>query len=243
MNNMNNNNILISIEGNIGSGKSTFLNYLKQKYHNNSSVIFMDEPVDEWQNIKDKNGNDILELFYNDKEKYAFSFQMLAFISRYKLLNDVIHQNKSKIIISERSLFTDEYVFAQMLYDSKHIKDVEFQIYKKWVLAFSELIPNQIIYIANDPIVSLNRISVRSRKGENNISEDYLNSCHIYHQNMMNAIKEKYSASCEIITFDGNIDIFKMKDTFDKWDKSLNICQSIHSSSSHENLIHIVNGC
>ena len=42
---------IISIEGNIGSGKSTFVNELKDNIEN---VLFIDEPVDQWEEIKDK---------------------------------------------------------------------------------------------------------------------------------------------------------------------------------------------
>ena len=52
---------IISIEGNIGSGKSTFLQHLKT--HNKSdNVIFVDEPVAEWLKIKDSSNKNILEL-------------------------------------------------------------------------------------------------------------------------------------------------------------------------------------
>lgn len=238
-----NNNILISIEGNIGSGKSTFLNYLKQKHKDNTSVIFLDEPVKDWENIKDDQDKNILELFYDNKKKYSFSFQMLAFISRYKLLHDVITNNTSKIIISERSLFTDEFVFAQMLYDSKDIEEIEFQIYKKWVLSFSTYIPNKIIYISTDPTTALNRVETRSRKGENNISIEYLKSCHSYHDKMIEIIKSKYQSNkCEIIKFDGNIDIFQVKTTFDNWNETINIEPQIYSNTSYKDLIALVNG-
>ena len=73
---------IISIEGNIGSGKTTLLQNLKNKYKNNPQVIFLKEPVDEWNNIKDSNGTTILEKFYLDQEKYSFAFQMMAYISR-----------------------------------------------------------------------------------------------------------------------------------------------------------------
>ena len=75
---------LVSIEGNIGSGKSTLLAYLKQKYGDNDTIIFLKEPVDEWEQIKDCNGNTILKKFYADQQKYAFPFQMMAYISRIK---------------------------------------------------------------------------------------------------------------------------------------------------------------
>ena len=83
---------IISVEGNIGSGKTTLLENLKDKYKSNPNVIFLREPVDEWENIKDKNGTTMLEKFYSDQKRYSFSFQMLAFISRLVLLKKTIKE-------------------------------------------------------------------------------------------------------------------------------------------------------
>ena len=58
--------MLISIEGNIGSGKSTIIEYLKTLQ--NDKIIFVDEPVNEWLNIKDINGMNALDCFYKDKK-------------------------------------------------------------------------------------------------------------------------------------------------------------------------------
>ena len=58
---------LVSIEGNIGSGKSTLLENLKTYYNDNTNVIFLKEPVDDWEKIKDKQGNTILKKFYLDQ--------------------------------------------------------------------------------------------------------------------------------------------------------------------------------
>ena len=74
--------MLISIEGNIGSGKSTLVDYLKSL----NSYIFVDEPVNEWLAIKDKDGSNALECFYNNQKENAFCFQILAYITRLKKL-------------------------------------------------------------------------------------------------------------------------------------------------------------
>ena len=71
---------IISIEGNIGTGKSTLVQMLKDTYKNNNNVVFLQEPVDMWNTIKDSNGETILSKFYGNQEKYAFSFQMMAYI-------------------------------------------------------------------------------------------------------------------------------------------------------------------
>jgi deoxyadenosine/deoxycytidine kinase len=83
---------IVSIEGNIGSGKSTLLENLRKYYGNNSHIIFLKEPVDDWEKIQDKQGNTILKKFYADQEKYSFPFQMMAYISRLKILRDTFLQ-------------------------------------------------------------------------------------------------------------------------------------------------------
>ena len=55
--------VVLSIEGNIGSGKSTILKFLKENNTTND-IIFLKEPVDKWENIKDVEGTTILEHFY-----------------------------------------------------------------------------------------------------------------------------------------------------------------------------------
>ena len=189
--------VILSIEGNIGSGKSTIIDYFKNNYHNDN-IIFLPEPVDEWDNIKDNENNTILKKFYNNQKKYSFAFQMMAYISRLNLLRNTIKNNPNKIIISERSLFTDKYVFAKMLYDSGNMEDVEYQIYNNWFQSFLDLAPiSKMIYLKTNPKISFDRISIRNRQGEDNIPYDYIKNCHLYHNNMYDEIKfEKKIIDC-----------------------------------------------
>jgi deoxycitidine kinase/deoxyguanosine kinase len=77
---------IISIDGNIGSGKSTLMGKLKTYFINNKNVVFLKEPVDEWDTIRDENNVTMLEKFYADQKTYSFPFQMMAYISRLALL-------------------------------------------------------------------------------------------------------------------------------------------------------------
>ena len=211
---------IISVEGNIGSGKSTLLENLREKYKSNPNVIFLKEPVDEWETIKDKNGCTMLEKFYSDQKRYSFSFQMLAFISRLVLLKKTIKENPDVIIISERSLITDKMVFAKMLYDSNNIEDVEYQIYLKWFDCFCNDYPiNKIIYIKSSPETCNNRINERGRLGESEISLSYLKSCNDYHDDMIYSLIEQNNVT--ILELDGNINIKKNSDQLDLWLKEI----------------------
>ena len=192
---------IISVDGNIGSGKSTLVNHLREKYKDSEMVCFLDEPVDDWKKIVDEDGVDILSKFYGDTKKYAFSFQMMAYISRIAILREKIRENPDKIIISERSVFTDRNVFAKMLYDDKMIEKVNYEIYLKWFDEFTrDLKINAIIYVNTNPNVCKERILKRNREGEN-IPIEYLEKCHRYHNEWIKELD-----GIEKIVLDGNGD-------------------------------------
>lgn len=177
---------VISIEGNIGSGKSTILEFLKTRFAENKSVAFLSEPVDVWREIKDEMGVDLLTNFYKDQEKFSFHFQMAAYISRIAAITK-LHANKDiKLIIVERSIWTDKNVFAKMLYDDGKISKLEYNIYLKWFDEFSKLINHSLnIYIKTRPEVAFERVKKRNRSGET-IPLEYLQKCHSYHNNWLN---------------------------------------------------------
>jgi len=206
---------IISIEGNIGSGKSTLFEKLKIHFVNNKNIIFVREPVDIWESIQDENGTTILEKFYQDQIKYSFSFQIMAYISRINLLKETIKQHPGVTIITERSLYTDKMVFAKMLYDTHKIEYINYQIYLNLFDTFkNEFNVDNIIYIKTDPDICYNRILKRARNGENNISLDYLQLCDTYHNNMVDILE------CDKIVFNGNVDIYENVSQLNDW-----ICQ------------------
>jgi len=202
---------IISIEGNIGSGKSTIIQNLKAKFEKEDYIYFLDEPVSEWTTLTDNSGKNIIEKFYEDKERYSFSFQMMAYISRLSNLKNLIKniqtnylQHDMVLIICERSLETDRNVFCQMLYDQHFIEEINYQIYMKWFDEFmKELPPISYVYIQTDPEVAYERVQKRNRKGET-MGLDYLKACHAYH--------EKWLSKCSLI-IDGNVTKEKTTET------------------------------
>lgn len=172
---------VISIEGNIGVGKSTFTNLLK-KYFNNCQIV--SEPVDIWINLKDNDNNSILGLFYKDINRWAYTFQNIAYITRMMKITDAI-KSDNDIIFLDRSLGTDKNVFAKMLYDDKILSDIEYNMYNMWCDFYSKYIDNNdnyIIYLKCTTSVAYERIKKRGREEEKNISLEYLEKLHKYHE-------------------------------------------------------------
>ena len=208
---------IISIEGNIGSGKSTLLANLRDHFKDNNQIIFLKEPVDDWESITDENGTTILERFYSDQQKYSFSFQMMAYISRLAILKDAILKNPGATIITERCLYTDKFVFAKMLFDSGYIELINYKIYSQWFDTFALDYPiDKVIYVKTAPEICFNRIVKRSRNGESNIPLEYLSNCHKYHNNMLDVNIEDCFCKDQMI-LNGDIDIYENKEQLNEW--------------------------
>ena len=202
---------IINIEGNIGCGKSTFIARLKEELKDRNDVCILAEPVDEWLQIKDSTGN-ILQHYYKDQKAYAFSFQMLAYISRLAILKRAIEWGY-KYIITERCLDTDKHIFCQMLYDDGFINPIEFQIYNKWFEEFNTNNVYKTIYLRCEPSIAHERVLIRSRM-EETISLDYLQKCHNYHDKWMQQI---WSEDRSCITIDANVDMNLNPETIQEW--------------------------
>ena len=213
---------IISIDGNIGSGKSTLMGNLKAYFSDNKNIVFLKEPVDEWETITDENGTTILEKFYENSSKYGFSFQIMAYISRLDVIRKEIKKNPNAIFISERSLFTDKLVFAKMLFDSGNIELVNYKIYLKWFDTFADDFPiSKVIYVNTDPEICHMRIEKRSRTGESNIPLEYLQNCHKYHNNMLNVNSVDCVCKNQLV-LNGNIDLYENKEQINEWIEQIN---------------------
>lgn len=208
---------IISIEGNIGSGKSTLLANLEQVFADNTNIVFLKEPVDDWESITDEAGTPMLKLFYADTKTHAFAFQMMAYISRLSIMMSAVKKNPDAIIITERCLYTDNKVFAKMLFDSGNISVENYKIYVKWFDTFASEFPiKKVIYVNTSPNVCHERIQKRSRDGENKISLEYLTTCHEYHEDMLN--KNKIDCVCfNQLILNGNMDIYIHSNELTNW--------------------------
>lgn len=225
---------IISIEGNIGSGKSTFIKYCKNNLPeiDGYKIVFVDEPVKLWEQIKDHNEENIIEKFYGNQDKYSFPFQILAFTSRFIYLKNAINDalveinNDTNIkicIITERSLYTDCHVFAEMLKNNNKMEDVCHQIYLQMFNEHCKDFPlNSIIYIDTTPEKCHERINKRNRSGEQNISINYLIDCHNAHDIYITSkINSNY---CNKFVVDGMFDVNEMPEIKNEWVELLQFC-------------------
>jgi deoxyadenosine/deoxycytidine kinase len=177
--------IIISLDGNIGAGKSTLLAEIRNRLHD---VHIVDEPVGQWTALKNAEGKNLLELFYEDKKRWSYTFQNCAILTRLKNIQDAVENLDStlkgpQVIITERSVLTDKHVFAEMLYDAGDIDPLEWELYESWFNIFGKKHPvKAIIYISTSSSTSKERIQIRNRQGEDRIGIDYLDALDKQHK-------------------------------------------------------------
>lgn len=196
---------IISVEGNIGAGKTTILDKMQQ-CNSDPNIVFIREPVDLWEAIKDEHGETIISKFYRDPKQYAFAFQMMAFFTRHYLLRETISKNpNAKIFICERSLEADREIFAKMLYNDGMMDNIMFKIYKQ---CFQDSVDEEhklsaIIHINTNAVTSFERIVKRNREGESQISMTYLEKCQNAHKEWL------YNFDKPILSVDSEYDLNK----------------------------------
>jgi deoxyadenosine/deoxycytidine kinase len=202
---------IVSLEGNIGAGKSTILEKLQQKYalpYEESKkyfggialekIVFMPEPVDIWTSICDsETGESILEKFYKDPKTYSFAFQVMVYNTHLEAFRRVVKENPDCVLlICERSIDAGRHIFAQMLRDDGMIDDVSFQVYTKLFDSTAGEFPlDAILHLDVEPEVCLKRIAKRARDGEGGIPLEYLEKCDRYYKKWFYPVAEDSEVS------------------------------------------------
>jgi deoxyadenosine/deoxycytidine kinase len=199
--------IIISIEGNIGSGKSTFLKLMRKYFKDN--VKYVDEPVTDWLKVQTDDGQNLIENFYADKERYGYIFQNFAYITRIRRLYDAILNSKEDIIITERSVESDRHLFAEMLEEDGYINQMEKGCYDYWY-NFLNIEIDYFVYIKTTPDNCMKRIGERSRRGEDMIEREYIDKLDEKHDKWLLGKKN-------MIILDGNLNFRDDKGVFNRY--------------------------
>lgn len=166
----------IAIEGNIGSGKSTFLQNMPDY------VTKVQEPVSEWLELKDEFEKPLFEHFYEKPSKYSFLLQMNILASRYKTMNDIMNTN-SDICMFERSIMTTKHIFVNSLYEMNEMTKMEHDVFNNMYDSINpDMFVDGIIYLRCAPHISYSRIMRRNRKCESTITLEYLKTLHNKHE-------------------------------------------------------------
>jgi len=193
------------VEGNIGAGKSTFLRLLKEQL----GLHIMYEPHDAWQKVGGE--HNLLEAFYQQMPRWAYTFQSYAFVSRVRAEQKDAAACESPVRIIERSVWSDRYCFAKNCHESGQMNALEWKLYQEWfswLMSNYVALPKGFIYLQADPTVCYQRLKKRNRSEEKEVPIAYLQALHDKHERWL-VSKEGIApqlADVPVLVIDANVD-------------------------------------
>jgi deoxyadenosine/deoxycytidine kinase len=161
---------MILLEGNIGAGKTTVGSALAAS----GNFAFIEEPTAVWREGFAAN---MLELFYSDTSRWAFTFQICAFVTRAKTWHEISALTDHHRVVLERSIFCDRYVFAENCYRTGLFSLQEYQLYcGMWDFMMSHYCdkPDLVLYLRTPAAECLERLKARGREEEVGVTLEYL---------------------------------------------------------------------
>lgn len=180
--------MIVTVEGNIGAGKSTFTKamvaHLRSLGH---TVVHFEEPVGEWTDFY---GTNLLDLFYRDKTRWAFAFQVNALRHMADLQAAAVreHDNGNSIVVLERSLFSVVELFNPLV--AEYITAFESKILTALCDTVSKSVgrlDSVVMYLRTEPRVCYRRLTGRARPEEvEKIDFKYLTRLHELHEEKLN---------------------------------------------------------
>ncbi|HAN66193.1 MAG TPA: deoxynucleoside kinase [Chitinophagaceae bacterium] len=149
----------VTIEGNIGAGKTTLANLLSKHYN---ARLILEEFAD----------NPFLPKFYENPDQYAFPLELFFMAERYKQLKELL-QTKDLF----QSVTISDYLFTKCLLFAKvNLPEEEFRLYQKlFEIINPQIVQPDILIYLHAPVQKLQEnIKKRNRGYEQNIPNDYL---------------------------------------------------------------------
>ena len=149
----------ITVEGNIGAGKTTLSELLAKQYY---ARLILEQFAD----------NPFLPWFYEDPKQYAFPLELFFMAERFKQLKELLQQRDlfQNVTISDY-LFTKCLLFAKV-----NLPADEFNLYQRlFDIIHQQLVQPDILIYLHAPVNRLqHNIRKRGRSYEQSIPDDYL---------------------------------------------------------------------
>ncbi len=149
----------ITIEGNIGAGKTTLAHLLSRRLN---ARLILEEFAE----------NPFLAKFYENPNQYAFPLELFFMAERYKQLKDLLHTTDifQNVTVSDY-LFTKCLLFAKV-----NLPSEEFRLYQKlFDIIHQQLLHPDILIYLHAPVHKLQQnIKKRQRSYEQAIPDEYL---------------------------------------------------------------------
>lgn len=200
------------VEGNVGAGKSYFLEKLDDSLtlDQRSSLFFVPEPIEKYCNYRGKHNP--LQLLYDCPRKYFFSTQLyfLDIIEQKQLQGLTWARTKTQNSIFERSLLTCK-VFVEANYELGCLNGFEYDYLtdkidekQKAIIKQQDRLPTKYIYIKSSVSDCLERIKARNRPEESDACKMHELICELSRQHDVYIDELKEDETSVVFTFENN---------------------------------------
>ena len=176
--------VIVSIEGNIGVGKSTLIEKLSEI----PGLNVASEPIQEWQSIDHpyERGRKInlFELMYKNKQRYTFPFEVFVMLTQLRQHMEATH----KVRVIERAL--GSLMFIRHAAECGNLSPTEVATLNEWknfiyVHPKINMGPKLVVYLKATPEKALQRIRSRGRPEERDIDLRFLREIHKLHEDWL----------------------------------------------------------
>jgi len=194
------------VEGNIGCGKTTLLNY----FNGISGCEVIAEPVEKWRNIE---GYNALGLMYSDPCRWSMAFQTYVQLT---MLQNHTRPCDQHVKMMERSIYSAKYCFTDNLFQSGKLPPLEHIILTEWfdwIISSQNIQVDLFVYLRTDPKVLYTRIKERCRHEEEGIPYEYLNSLHNLYEDWL--VHKKTPCAAEVLIIDANASVEEMESSYE----------------------------
>lgn len=185
----------VCVEGNIGSGKSTFLS----RCAGQEGIEVLPEPIGDWMDV---GGVNLLERLYADPAGWGMTFQTFVTLS---MLKSHLRSNGSAIKVMERSLFSARHCFVESMLAEGSLQPGMYGVLQEWyefIDEFHQVRADVIIYLRTSPEVAYQRLRSRGRSEEGGVPLSLLRRLHDLHETWIE--RERSLRGTPVITIEAD---------------------------------------
>jgi deoxyadenosine/deoxycytidine kinase len=164
----------IAIAGNIGTGKSSLVEFLTRTY----GIQPFYEPNDE---------NPYLPDFYKDMKRWAFHSQLYFLANKFRMHQQL--ERVSGVVVLDRTIYEDAEIFATALHNMRHFTGRDWETYWSFYQIILDAIrpPDLMIYLKCSMRTLRQRIRLRGREMEKDIPLAYLKRLERLYENWLSS--------------------------------------------------------
>ena len=172
----------IAVAGNIGAGKSTFVEFLERRF----GIKPFYEPNESNPYLKD---------FYGDMRRWAFQSQVYFLTSKFQIHQDIVQSDQT--VVQDRTIYEDAEIFVENLYRSRVLPKRDYHMYRSLYENIVAMLPppDLLIYLRCSVKAVRKRIKLRGRPEEQAIRPAYLKRLHTLYEEWY----ERYDRSPSIV--------------------------------------------